>query len=281
MLKINKNQSGMAHIMIIMVVVILAAVGGVGYYVTTKNKDSSPTKGVSKEQAASDKAIADACNKELNDKDFCKFAANWSDLKNYKTTITSTSAEGTSTIVAETENADKSRVVTSSNGKEVAAYVNIGKDFYTKDEADGSWTKFTDDSTTKPVNADVKGEVKVSDFKDTAEASKTQYKKIGKEACQSLTCYKYQIIDSADTATEQFVWFDTKDFLLRRTTTKSADGTSDMVIAYGNISVSAPTPVKSSTSSSQSAADAQKQMEDAMKAMGSSTTDSTDDSNSN
>jgi len=272
MLKINKNQSGMAHMMIIAVVVVLAAVGGVGYYVMNKNKDSAKP-AVSKEQAASNKALTDACNKELNDKDFCKFASNWSALTNYKSTITTTSPEGTTVIVAETENADKSKVTTSVGGKESAAYVTIGKDFYTKDEADGAWTKFTDDTKSTPVSTNVKDDVKISDFSNEAETAKTQYKKIGKEACGNLTCFKYQIIDSSDTATEQFVWFDTHDYLLRRTTTKSADGTSDMTLSYGGVSVSAPTPVKSSTSTSAQAADAQKQMEDAINAMGASSTD--------
>ena len=276
--KISKDQNGIAHIMIVVVLVLVAAIGGVGYYVSTKNKDSSGKSSVSKELSASTKALDDACNKSLSDKDFCKFASNWSELTNYKSTVSTSSPEGTTVMTAETENSDKSRVVTKINGKESAAYVIIGKDFYTKDEADGAWTKYTDDSTTKPVTTNIKEDVKVSDFTNEAETSKTKYKKIGKEACQNLTCFKYQIIDSSDLKTEQFVWFDTKDFLLRRTTTKSADGTTDMILSYGNVKVSAPSPVKSSTSATQSAADAQKQMEAAMSGFQNSTSSPEDDS---
>ncbi len=267
--------------MIVVVLVLVAAIGGVGYYVSTKNKGSSGKSAVSKELAASTKALDDACNKSLNDKDFCKFASNWSELTNYKSIISTSSPEGTTIMTAETENSDKSRVVTKTNEKETASYIIIGKDFYTKDEADGAWTKFTDDSITKPVTNNIKDDVKVSDITNEAETSKIKYKKIGKEACQNLTCYKYQIIDSADLKTEQFVWFDTKDFLLRRTTTKSADGSMDMVLSYGNVKVSAPTPVKSTSSSSQSAAEAQKQIEESMKAIETTYPDTLNDGSSN
>ena len=151
-----KHESGFAHLMAVLVIVVLAAIGGIGYVVMNKQKDKSSTGSNIVQSAVSNKAITDACNKELNDKDFCKFASNWSQLSNYKTTISSTSAEGTTVMVAETENADKSKVATSTNGKEAAAYVTLGKDFYTKDEADNTWTKFTDDSTTKPVTTNNK-----------------------------------------------------------------------------------------------------------------------------
>lgn len=264
MFKQRKSESGFAPVMMLVIVVVLVAVGGAGYYVYNKNKDKNSSSSTTPAQAASNKAVNDACNTALKDKDFCKFASNWEGLTNYKTTITSNGAEGTSTMVLETENSDKTRMTTSTGGKETAAYVTIGNDSYIKDEADGSWTKFTNDSATSNT-PDIKGDIKVSDF-SAAELAKTQYKKIGKEACGKLTCLKYQIVENDTPTTETFIWFDTKDFLLRRITTKEGADTSEMTMSYDKVSISTPSPVKSSSSSSDNSIPSQAEIDAAMQA---------------
>ena len=268
----TKAQDGFAHIMLLLAAVVLVGVGGVGYYVFTKQKSSSSSMSPIVSSAAN-KEVNDACNKQLSDKDFCKFASNWQVLENYKSTLVSTSKTGTTTMNMETDGADKTKAVTFQDGKEISAFITIGKTFYTKDEADGSWTKFTDDSITQP-STKIKDEVKITDFKESkAETDKTQYKKIGKEACDKLTCFKYQIIDPKTPTSEQFVWFDTRDYVMRRWLTKDIEGTTDMKLSYDKVAISAPSPIKSTTTSSSQAAELKKQIDDAMDSM--NTTDTT------
>jgi len=268
----------MGHAVIFIIVIVLA-VGGVGYYVFSKHKDSTNAN-LSPAEVASSKAVADACNKALNDKDFCKFASNWKGLESYKSTITTTTKDGTSAFAVEAESSTKSKTTTSTGGKESSAFVTIGNDFYTKDESDGSWTKYVG-SATKEESSNIKDDIKVSDFStDSTATGKTQYKKIGKEPCGNLTCFKYQVIDPSTPTTDQFIWFDTKDYLLRRWSSKDADGTTDMTISYEKVSVSVPSPIKStidSSSSSSGGAPTQAQIDAAMKAA-ESFSDNSDDS---
>lgn len=262
MINKSKRQGGFAHMMILVVVVVLAAVGGVGYYVMSKQKDSSSS---SSKSTVSDKAVADACNKSLNDKDFCKFASNWKGLEHYKTVITSTTGGVNSTMVMEVENEDKSKMTMTDNGKETAAYITIGKDNYTKDLTDGKWTKYTSAPTTDTDKVDIKDDIDVTDFDTTTD--KTEYKKIGKEACDNLTCFKYQIVDPEQPKLEQFIWFDTKDYLLRRLTTKEGADLTDMKMSYDKVSISAPSPIK--TADESSAAPTQAEYEAMINAMNS------------
>jgi outer membrane lipoprotein-sorting protein len=70
--------------------------------------------------------------------------------------------------------------------------------------------------------------------------------KDGTAACGKLTCYKYQIVNSAKPAVTQYVWFDNKNYLLREYTySNSSTGTSaDMTFVYGAVTVAAPSPVQ-------------------------------------
>jgi outer membrane lipoprotein-sorting protein len=241
MLKLRNSQKGLAPILIVLAVLV---VGGVGFFVYSQAKDD----GGNVVQTEASKAVNDACNTALKDKDFCKFASNWQTVLNYTSVNTSTSNGTTSTIKVETEDANKTRITSTDNGKEIAAYITIGKDFYTKDETDGAWTKYTDTSANSNTSTDVKSDFKVSDF-DAATLAKTEYKKIGKEDCGKLSCFKYQIVDKENTANEQFIWFDTKDYLMRRMTISESGTSSDITVSYEHVSISAPTPVKESSSS--------------------------------
>lgn len=261
----QKSQAGFAHMAIIIVIVLVASVGGAGYYVFTKNKDKKSDSTSSIVASADTKAVSDACNKALNDKDFCKFASNFKALTNYKAVITGTGADSNSSIVLEVENNDNSRMVISQNGKETSSFVTIGKDSYYKDLSDGKWVKSTDTSTTTKSESNIHDSIKVEDF-SAAETAKTEYKKIGKEPCGKLTCFKYQIIEKDTPNVEQFVWFDTKDYLMRRFTTKDNGETSDMSFTYEKVKITAPSPVKTTTDTSVNGMPSQEQIDAAMKA---------------
>jgi hypothetical protein len=245
-ISLHKHQSGVAHLVIILVVVVLAVVGGAGYVVLSKNKDKISDASTKLIDTAASKQLNSACIKEIDDKDFCRFASNWSLATNYTTVITTKGADGTNVMKLETESSDKTSMTTTTDGKETAAYITIGKTSYTKDYTDNKWTKYTSTDTDSSADTDVKSEIKIDDFtdSDTSTVAKTEYKKIGKEACGNLTCFKYQIIDPDDQMNTQFIWFDDEDYLLRKYTGNTIDETFEMVLSYTKVTVKEPSPVK-------------------------------------
>ncbi len=255
-LHFKDNQRGITTVLIVVIALVIA--GGAGFFVwnSQKDKDSSNTN-----QAISDRATEEACNKVVDDKDFCKFASNWAGLTNYTTTITNTTAEGTSVLTVETESTGKNRVVTTQDGKEVAAYITIGTSSYVKDLSDGGWVKYTSDAPNADVS-DVKDEINVN----FSEEDKIEYKNVGKEKCGDLDCFKYQIIDPDTPIMEQFVWFDTKDYLLRRFTSKEGANLTDMSIRYGNVTITEPSPIKGTPAPTSIDPELQRQIEEAIQA---------------
>jgi outer membrane lipoprotein-sorting protein len=233
--KIHNNQNGIAHLMLILVVIVIAGVGGAGYYVWNKQKDSSG----SAAQSAAQKVAEAECKKEIDDKDFCKFVSNVNFDEDYKATISTVSPEGTSVMSMESSK-DDMKVVTTVNGAEVSAFITIGNASYMKNIADNTWTKYVSETTatTDEIADDV-----TLDIDEEILADNTKYEKVGKEACGSLNCFKYKITDTEDATSEQFVWFDDKDYKLRRYTFKNAEGSSDMVYSYESVNITEPSPI--------------------------------------
>ena len=242
MKKLHSDNNGLAHVaLVLLVLVVVGAIGFVGWRVMDKDKLSQA------DSAASIAARAE-CKKEINDDDFCKFVTSWASLGAYTTVMSSTSASGSSTIIMESDGADRSHFTTSTNDQIVAESITIGNTTYTKDLSDGQWTKYTSPDY-KPENINDDLDI---DFTDSgeAEADKTTYKKIGKEDCDNLTCFKYQIIDPARPVDEQFVWFDDDDYKLRRWQFKNAEGSTDSTFKYDEVTIDEPSPIKETSAGS-------------------------------
>ena len=238
---IHQDQRGLAHIALIaIIVVVIGAVGFAAYRVT--NKDSKPTSSLTSQEI---KEIEDECKKEIDDKDFCKFASSFSGAENYTTIMETSGANGSSKTTLKTDG-DNSSMVTESDGTIAAEYITIGNTSYMKDLTDNQWTKYTSETS---VTEDVKEDIDIDfDESDVPEAERTEYKKLGKEACGKFTCFKYQILDKTDTENEQFIWFDDDDYLLRKWTFSGGEGTTTASFSYDKVSISAPSPVKEATS---------------------------------
>jgi hypothetical protein len=91
-------------------------------------------------------------------------------------------------------------------------------------------------------NYDHDFETPKSDTPEPASQEPT-YKKIGKEACGNLTCFKYEVVDPSSPG-KQTLWFDDKDYQLRRMRIESEGTVSDQVFAYSSVSITAPSPTK-------------------------------------
>ncbi len=230
----TKNQRGFGHVGLIFAVAVVLAVGGVGYFVYNKNKAGSTV----------DRAIQDAIKNakcEYDDADLCKFFASYK-VQNYYTINTVSEDSGKkSTSVMKMEGGDKSHLQL--GGDTPYEVITIGKTTYIKG-ADGTWWKRTaaEAGPTPDYATDLDTDF---DEPENAESAKSTFKKLGKEKCGDLTCFKYQQIDTVENpSTTMYFWFDDKDYQTRRTVQESDGYKADSTYSYAKISITEPSPVK-------------------------------------
>jgi DNA/RNA-binding domain of Phe-tRNA-synthetase-like protein len=105
----------------------------------------------------------------------------------------------------------------------------------------------------------------MEDIKD----KKYQYKNLGKETCGSLTCFKYQIIDTTKPTEELIIWFDDAEYKARKFSFKDATQTMTADITYDAVTIGKPSPVKETPDyENMSEAELQKQLQELMKQYG-------------
>ncbi|MDO8591924.1 MAG: hypothetical protein Q7R60_03330 [bacterium] len=236
-INIQKNQSGMAHVLLgLIVVVVIAVIGGVAWKVS-KNS-STPSTGINK-------VVQDKCMAEVNDSVFCKFAGAFGNVGDYKVIVNSTAEGSASVLELANDSKGNSSMVVKVNGQEQGNIISYSGVTYSKDYTDGQWFKYAASDTTKPSTVDLKKEFLKSDFKGD-DGQKLEYKKIGTEKCDNLSCYKYQTVDSQKPTETDYIWFDTKDYLLRRATVNDSktNSNAEMTISYASVVISAPSPTK-------------------------------------
>ncbi len=222
----SKDQRGVGHTGVIAIIVVVLAVAGVGYWVWNKNKNDSP------QQQAINNA---SCS--YDDKDICKFFAAWKATDNYAIDSTGTSEGQTIKTVIKVDGKNKTAVAFS--GALNYETITIDNVLYTK--AGDTWYKKT--LTAEEVK-NYQGDVDV-DFTEPTNGGKITYTKVGTEDCGEHKCFKYQVVDADAPDTTQFLWFDTKDYQLRRMQITDKDGgTFDSSVTYDKVTVSEPSPVK-------------------------------------
>lgn len=241
--KISKNdQRGIGHLLLIILIAVVVAGIGFAAWRVSSNKETSNGSSSAK-TAVADKAVQDACNKQLNDKDLCKFASGYKLTGvSYHSVITTVASGKTSVTTMDVDGKDNSSMTTSEAGKETSAFISLNKASYIKDESSGSWIKYPATDTTAPKESAPTSDIKI-DSSDITENNTISYKKLGKESCGKLTCFKYQVVDTQTPGTTQYIWFDTKDYMMQRWSSKDADGSTDMTFTYQSVTIKEPSPV--------------------------------------
>lgn len=226
------NQKGLAPVAIIAIVVVVALVGG--YFLLNKGGGTPSIPGVP--------AIGLNPNCKFNDPDLCKFINNFKQTKDYSVKSTTSDKSGMKMeMTFEGSGDDKSHMMNSENGKESYNVITIGDTTYTKDYSDNKWWKQVSAKASPEAGNDFKSEIDKSDQPE----DKTTYKKIGMEACESMQCFKYQVIDPTSSDTTQYIWFDNRDYQLRKMRVEGKDGSvTESVFAYSGVNISAPSPTK-------------------------------------
>jgi len=248
---IMKNQKG--FLPVIIGLIVLVVVGIVGYALVAKNK--APGKGVlSNIQLPG--GIGLNANCKLNDPELCRYMDKSIKIsESFKTGFVgssiTTDKSGKKTEDTWEMAGDSSHFVASQNGKELSNMIVIGNSTYTKDLKDGKWTKFTFNSSSSNGN---KGFFNTDDiknqFKDTIKETedKTVYKNLGKEPCGSLQCFKYQIINPLVTDTKEYVYFDDKEYVMRKMRIETAENVTETMFEFKPVQIKEPSPIKESSS---------------------------------
>jgi hypothetical protein len=233
-LKVALDEKGALPIIVIVVaVVVVAAVGG--YLLMNKSGGGGPSvPGVP--------SLTLNPNCKENDPDLCKFINGFKEHKEFKINSVTSGKDGKTDSVYESTGEDNYHMVTSADGKEMMNMIVLGDTTYTKDYSDDKWWKQVASKKTQDLAEDFK-----KDYSEdtTTTEDKTTYKKIGKEACGSMQCFKYQVIDPANTETTEYIFFDDREYQLRKTSSEDKEGnTSEANYTYGGVKIAVPSPTK-------------------------------------
>lgn len=242
-----KNNRGSVVLFIALAVVVVAGAAGFFLY---KNKSASPLKKVSLPAVKLPASLNPSC--QLKDPDLCKYLNRLAGLAQTgngfsgKSVTTDKSGKKTESVW-EMEGNNKSHFVTYEDGKEVFNTVIIADTTYTKDPTDNKWWKYVTAKEKTGVNTnffnpeDLKNKFENS-LKDTED--KTAYKKLGKEKCGNLTCFKYEVSNPEFTQAKQYLYFDDREYLMRMERMEAGDLTTVTTFDYGKVAVQVPSPVK-------------------------------------
>jgi hypothetical protein len=185
-----------------------------------------------------------------NDPELCKFMNNWAMPSEYEMRSTITSKSGPTIEFVSQVDGDDTYTMMKDAGKVTHESMTVGDVDYIKDLVDNVWWKIIKEEAPKtPMDETVKIDYDFTEKMAEVE-DKTTYVRLGTEACGSSTCYKYEIIDPENKGTKEFIWFDDEDYLMRKMRSEEQGGemtVSEIETTYGNVTISAPSPVKEGT----------------------------------
>lgn len=225
------DQHGIGHILVIAIVVVVA-VAGIGGWLIYKKNNQPPAN-------ANTEAIREALKNakcDLDDKDLCKFFTSWKASRYYTATMTVDTGRTTNTTVVR---ADGDKIHTKINAELVQETISIGNTLYTKDSERNMWYKQT---TTTPSTSFFEFDESKARDDETVEQDKMNYKKLGKEKCGELTCFKYQMINPEDRQMKVYVWFDDQDYQIRKQTIETPESTIKTTFNYDKVTINEPSP---------------------------------------
>ena len=238
-----ENKKGFTPILVV-VLVVVAAAGVAGYMLMNKKGDSA----LPKVNIPGVKTVLDSKCK-FNDAELCKYvnkglAQDMSKL-NYTIKTASTDSEGNkSNSEMKMDNKGNSQIVSSEKEKETSNIIVMGNTTYMKDYTDGKWFKMENESEDNQEMGQMPDMESIKE-EFQKEQENIEYKKIGKEACGTLNCFKYQIIDPNQTSSTQYIYFDDREYVMRKMSSIDQSGyTYEMIFEYGPVTITAPSPVK-------------------------------------
>lgn len=226
-------------VLVAIIAVVLAGAGGVYFFMQRSDGGASSALPFVKP------ALNPNC--KYNDPELCKFINNFPTQTNYAVASVAEYDGMKIESLYEISGEDKFHMVSKQNGKESSNMISIGDTTYTLDYKDNKWWKqtLTPEAPEKAEEKEIKDQYS---FDAETVEDNTTYKFIAKEPCGDLTCFKYEMITPDSGETKMFIWFDDRDYLMRKMRMEDMSGTaSESVYTYSNISINVPSPVKEGT----------------------------------
>ncbi len=236
------NQQGIAHIIIlVLALIVIGAVAGVGYEVMSKARTSSNST-TSTTAVKTNTAIDSKCLATYHDNNLCRFSTNASALNNssYVASLTIESPSGETSTIALKNDGKGNTELTTTGGGQTFNTISLNGNSYIQTGGSSTWTEYPAgvQSPTLQVNPSSKLDL-------ATDTPNLTFKAIGKSACGSLSCYKYQLTDSSTPDKTQYILFDNHSYLLREwQASDSTTGKVDMKMNYQAVNITAPSPVQ-------------------------------------
>ena len=245
---VKKYYGKFSPLLIIVLVVVVAILGGVGYFLFGKGGTGGSPLG-SKGGSMMTQKAKESDFAYIDDELLRKHMAAQANATKFKV-ISKSSGYGGSTTMIYDMDGDTVKYRTTSSGEGMESDMIVIEDTtYIKDFKDGKWWK----QTQKPGEENSEIESKMDEYmvKDAEEEEmefvKMKYNNLGEEACGDLTCYKYEQLDPNDgteSAGKRLFWFDTDDYLLRKDLSEYGEFSSESEYFYEDVSVEKPSPTK-------------------------------------
>ncbi len=245
---VKKYYGKFSPLLIIILVVVVAILGGVGYFLFGKGGTGGSPLG-SKGGSMMTQKAKESDFAYIDDELLRKHMAAQANATKFKVVSKSSGYGGSTTMIYDMDG-DTVKYRTTSSGEGLESDMIVIEDTtYIKDFKDGKWWK----QTQKPGEVNDEIESKMEEYvandaeEEEAEFVKTKYNNLGKEACGDLTCYKYEQLDPNDgteSAGKRLFWFDTDDYLLRKDLSEYGEFSSESEYFYEDVSVEKPSPTK-------------------------------------
>jgi len=246
MSKLTRDENGIGQVLIIvLIVIVLAVAGGVVWKLTKKNSNTN-TSSTTTSATASKPAISSACLKSFNDNSLCAFAEHTNiNSQQYVATGTATTATGaTSTFTVQNDGKGNTEVAYGSSGKQISS-ISLDGVTYIQEGAGTTWLEYSSASLGQAAAAPNPTSGFNLNFTTTTPAGVTVTKQ-GTAACGALSCNKYKVVVAATPGATQYVYFDSKDYMLRQWTSSdpSTGINVNLTFSYPSVTITKPSPVQ-------------------------------------
>lgn len=243
---LTRNEKGIGQVLLIaIIIVVLVLAGGVIWKLTKKNSNTN-TNASTTSASGSQSAVSSTCLQSFKDRSLCAFAEHTNiNSQQYAATGTATTAAGaTSTFTVQNDGKGNTEVTYSSSGKQISS-ISLGGATYIQEGAGTTWLEYSSAALGQAAAAPNPTSGFNLNFTTTTPAGVTVTKQ-GIVACGSLSCDKYKVVVAATPGATQYVYFDSKDYLLRQWT--SSDPSTgvhvDLTFTYQPVMITKPSPVQ-------------------------------------
>lgn len=233
----RREQKRSKNPLLLILAVIITGVIGAAAWLLMKSDKPKPAK-------ADEPEVTCVSDDEI----ICRFITNWTPPVQYRTVIQDNTAGVNTVTTYEYELNDSDKIRTVVEGAESYEVITIDGVIYTK--AGDIWWKQAVESESAEAQSD--NQTSTPQNQEFEPLKPSNYSRVGKENCPSAEgsetvdrqCYKYAVNNPDDTSIRQFVWFDDKEYKLRKMAFEAPGSMVEQTFEYVDVAISRPSPVR-------------------------------------